>query len=156
MSFQRPCFPDRTAGRLRATGPAAVAKTSISSHPMFVTFGGKHHDHGAAFSTWSFETVRPVSLDVLQEIVRRNVPASVYRCKGIVHAADAPGVRTVLQVVGRRTEVSLAGAWGDEVPRTRIVAIGAPGEMETIDLDAMFERCLASAITPTAASQASS
>ena len=100
------------------------------------------HDHNATFSTWSFETDRPVALDVLQEIVRRKLPASVYRCKGIIQTAEAPGMRTILQVVGRRTEVSVAGAWGDEAPRTRIVAIGAPGAMDAAGLDALFERCL--------------
>ncbi len=107
---------------------------------------GHRHDHGNAFSTWSFETDRPVSLDALREIVRRELPASVYRCKGIIHAAEAPETRAVLQVVGRRTEVSFAGVWGDEVPRTRIVAIGAPGALDASALDTLFDRCLATAV----------
>jgi hypothetical protein len=45
--------------------------------------------------------------------------------------------------VGRRTEVTVAGAWGNEVPRTRIVAIGAIEALSRFDLDAMFESCLA-------------
>ena len=100
------------------------------------------HDHGASFSTWSFETDRPVVLDALQETVRRKLPASIYRCKGIIQTAEAPGVRTILQVVGRRTEISSAGAWGDEAPRTRIVAIGAPGAVDEVALNTLFERCL--------------
>jgi G3E family GTPase len=102
------------------------------------------HDHGAMFSTWSFETDRPISLEVLQEIVSRKLPASIYRCKGIIHTAEAPGIRTILQVVGRRMDVSLAGPWNDEVPRTRIVAIGAPGALDA-GLDTLFERCVVSA-----------
>ncbi len=101
------------------------------------------HDHGAAFSTWSFETDRPVVLDALQETVRRKLPASIYRCKGIIQTTETPELRTILQVVGRRTEISVAGAWGGEVPRTRIVAIGAPGAMDTAALDMLFELCLA-------------
>ena len=100
------------------------------------------HDHTAAFSTWSFETDRLVSLEALQETVRRKLPASIYRCKGIIQTAEAPGSRTILQVVGRRTEVSVAGNWGDEVPRTRIVAIGAPGTTDPADLNVLFGQCL--------------
>jgi G3E family GTPase len=107
---------------------------------------GHRHDHGAAFSTWSFETDRPVSLDALREIMRRELPAAIYRCKGIIHTAEAPETRAVLQVVGRRTEVSFAGVWGDEVPRTRIIAIGAPGALDATGLDKLFERCLVTAV----------
>jgi G3E family GTPase len=103
----------------------------------------RSHDPDATFSTWSFETDHPVSLYALQETVRRKLPASIYRCKGIVQTAEAPQDRTILQVVGRRTEVSIAGTWGNEVPRTRIVAIGARGALNVSDLDALFRRCLA-------------
>jgi G3E family GTPase len=106
------------------------------------------HDHGATFSTWSFETDRLVSLDALQETVRRKLPASIYRCKGIIQTAETPELRTVLQVVGRRTEVSVSGTWGDKVPRTRIVAIGAPGAIDAADLNALFGHCLCSEAPP--------
>jgi G3E family GTPase len=91
-------------------------------------------------------THRLVSLHALREIVRRELPASIYRCKGIIHTAEAPEIRTILQVVGRRTEVSFAGDWVNEVPRTRIVAIGAPGALDAAGLDTLFERCLVNAV----------
>jgi G3E family GTPase len=100
-------------------------------------------DHGALFSTWSFEADAPVSLEALREMVRRELPASIYRCKGIVHAAEAPDRRGVLQVVGRRSDVSFDGNWGAETPRTRIVAIGAQGAIDAVRLRSLFERCLA-------------
>ena len=40
-----------------------------------------HHDHGQSFSTWSYETDLPLSLDRLREVVSR-LPVAVYRCKG--------------------------------------------------------------------------
>ena len=55
------------------------------------------HDHGQAFRTWSYETDQPLSLETLQETVSK-LPASVYRCKGIVHTVDEPSRRTILQV----------------------------------------------------------
>lgn len=101
------------------------------------------HDHGSAFATWSFETTQPVYLGALKEMVRRELPASVFRCKGIVYAAEAPAKRAILQTVGRRTDVLFGDAWADIIPRTRIVAIGAPGALNASGLRTLFESCLA-------------
>ena len=51
------------------------------------------------FETWSYESDRPVKLEVLRKMVQRDLPVSVYRCKGIVFAADSPDKRFALQVV---------------------------------------------------------
>ncbi len=64
-----------------------------------------------------------MSLEQLRGVLTK-LPASVYRVKGIVYALEAPQRRAVLQVVGKRVDVALAGEWGSELPRTRIVAIG--------------------------------
>ncbi|WP_246697087.1 GTP-binding protein [Rhizobium sp. WYCCWR 11146] len=61
----------------------------------------------------------------------RKLPASVYRCKGIIHDAEAPGRRVTLQVVGKRA-YSAAGDRNGEEPRTCIVAIGAQGGVDTV------------------------
>jgi hypothetical protein len=50
----------------------------------------------------------------------------------------------VLQVVGRRIDITLEGPWGEQPPRTRIVAIGVPGKVAPEELRALFEACLAS------------
>ena len=101
-----------------------------------------HDDHGQAFSTWSYETEQPLSLEALRESASR-LPVNVYRCKGIVHSAEAPHRRAVLQVVGKRVDISLEDAWGDRRPRTRIVAIGAHRTLETDALRERFDRCKA-------------
>ncbi len=93
------------------------------------------------FETWSYESDRPVSLEVLRRMVKKELPASVYRCKGIVFAADSPGKRFALQVVGRRMEISELDEWGERTPRTQIVAIGAA--IDTQELDDKFDACLA-------------
>jgi G3E family GTPase len=82
-------------------------------------------------------------MDALRQMVRRELPASVYRCKGIVHTDEAPDRRTVLQVVGRRADVTLADRWGDQTPHTRIVAIGARHSLDADLLRGLFERCVA-------------
>ena len=101
-----------------------------------------HTDHGQAFSTWSYQTDQPLSLDALNEMVKKTLPGNIYRCKGVVCTTENPERRAVLQVVGRRADVTLGEAWGDTKPRTQIVAIGAPGSIDPEALTAQFEACL--------------
>lgn len=100
------------------------------------------HDHEsvAMFDTWSYESERPFSLAELEEMVRKQLPASVYRCKGIVYAAESPDMRLALQAVGRRTEITELGEWGERTRRTQLVAIGASFEAQS--LTARFDACL--------------
>lgn len=101
----------------------------------------RHHDHSKAFSTWSYETDQPLSLEALREAASK-LAVSVYRAKGVIYSADAPERRAVLQVVGRRVDISLEDAWGTRQPRTQIVAIGAYGAMDEEALHRKFEQCL--------------
>ena len=73
-------------------------------------------------------------------MVRKELPASVYRCKGIIFVADVPDKRIALQIVGRRTEISELDAWGTRTPRTQIVAIGTSITGE--DLTNSFDQCI--------------
>ncbi|TXG80481.1 MAG: GTP-binding protein [Thermomicrobiales bacterium] len=104
------------------------------------TIGHVHRDHGAAFSTWSYETDRPLSLKALRQAAAK-LPADIYRAKGVIYASDDLQHRTVLQIVGRRVDVSLAGDWDGRPRRTQIVAIGAPGAIVPAELQETFDRC---------------
>jgi G3E family GTPase len=99
-------------------------------------------DHSQTFSTWSYESDRPFSLEALREMVRKELPGSIYRCKGIVHIADSPEQRGVLQVVGRRSDVTLMGDWNGRKPKSHIVAIGAAEAFDAGQLQSQFEACL--------------
>ena len=104
---------------------------------------GHHHGHGALgsmFQTWSFESDRPFSLEALRQMVRRQLPASIYRCKGIVYAADHRDKRLTLQIVGRRTEIYELDEWGERTPRTQIVAIGS--SIDAQELNKKFGACI--------------
>lgn len=101
----------------------------------------RHPDHAQAFSTWSYETERPSSLEALRETAAK-LPANIYRAKGVIYAADAPERRVVLQVVGRRVDISLADEWGPRTPRTQVVAIGASGAIDGEGLQRAFEQCV--------------
>ncbi len=107
---------------------------------------GQEHRHSEVFSTWSYQTDQPLALEALRETMRK-LPGTVYRAKGIVYTTDAPHRRAVLQVVGRRVDISIQDEWGQRTPRTQIVAIGAPGAIDA----SLLEKTLASCISPTAA-----
>ena len=104
------------------------------------------HDHSEVFSTWSYETDQPLALEALRETMRR-LPVTVYRAKGVVYTTDAPERRAVLQVVGRRVDISLQDEWGQRAPRTQIVAIGAAGGIDT----SLLKKTVASCISASAA-----
>jgi len=90
----------------------------------------EHADHDHTFSTWSFETKRPLSLAALNEMIKKQLPGNIYRCKGVVYTAENRERRAVLQVVGRRADVALGKPWGETKPRTQTVAIDAPGSID--------------------------
>ena len=102
----------------------------------------EHTGHDHRFESWSYETDRPLSLDALR-MTAAKLPADIYRAKGVVAASEAPERRAVLQVVGKRVDVSFDGDWGGQAPRTRIVAIGAAGTIAPGELETHFAACLA-------------
>ncbi|PDT44092.1 cobalamin biosynthesis protein P47K, partial [Sinorhizobium fredii] len=97
------------------------------------------HDHSQAFGTWSYETDQPLSLEALRETARK-LPASIYRAKGVIYSSDAPTRRAVLQVVGKRVDLSLQDEWGGRAPRTQIVVIGAAGGIDGAILRDQFQK----------------
>jgi G3E family GTPase len=107
---------------------------------------GEHHDHDHStnFSTWSYETSRPLSLEALREAARK-LPGKIYRAKGVVYTSDAPNRRAVLQVVGRRVEISIQEEWDPRVPRTQIVVIGAARSIDTRLMEGIFTSCISTA-----------
>jgi G3E family GTPase len=99
-----------------------------------------HQHHTSTFSTWSFETDRPLSLDALRSAASK-LPANIYRAKGVVYSSDAPDRRAVLQVVGKRVDISLQDEWGERPLLTQIVAIGSPDGIDASALQDRFEQC---------------
>ncbi len=131
---------------LLSVGRFDPARFDGGGHEGFCTDPNCHHehhsrDHANAFSTWSYESDRPLSLQALRETAAK-LPANIYRAKGVIYAADEPQRRAVLQVVGRRVDISLEGGWNGRAPRTQIVAIGAPGAISQQALHDKFEQCL--------------
>jgi G3E family GTPase len=102
------------------------------------------HDHSKVFSTFSYQTDEPLALEALRETMRK-LPGTIYRAKGVVYSRDAPHRRVVVQMVGRRVDVSLQDDWGERVPHTQIVAIGAAGGIDASALQTTFASCVSAA-----------
>jgi len=137
------CHGDVPLEILLAVGrfdPVSVVGQLVSDAPANDHAHHHHADGGRKFETWSYESERPFSLAALEEAVRRQLPAAVYRCKGIIHVADAPDRRYALQAVGRRTEITDIGPRSEDVPASRIVAIGS--DIDPDALTRLFESCL--------------
>ena len=107
--------------------------------------GSKIDEHGALFSTQSYVGNRPLTRRSLERMIKRELPANVYRCKGFVHIADDPSNRYVLQVVGRRLSLVADRPWGTEDPCTRVVAIAHRSVLDPARLSALFDDCVEAA-----------
>jgi G3E family GTPase len=129
---------------VRAALNAQSAEQSCSGKHCREEIGGHNHpgqDHAKVFSTWSYQTDQPLTLEALRETLRK-LPGNVYRAKGVIYSTDVPGRRAVLQVVGRRVDISIQEEWGTREPCTRIVAIGAAGSLDVNLLEKTFASCI--------------
>jgi len=50
--------------------------------------------HEKTSSTWSYETETPLSLNSIHDAARK-LPATIYRCKGMIHSSEEPHRRAV-------------------------------------------------------------
>ena len=101
------------------------------------------HDHGSMFATASWTADTPLSRRALERMIKRELPGNVYRCKGFIRLADDPDHRYVLQVVGRRVELTRDRAWGDDEPLSRVVAIAHRSTIDAEQLQQLFDSCAA-------------
>jgi G3E family GTPase len=131
-------------------GPARAGLNAHAVEQSCIEPSGHHdndgHNHNGqdpsqVFSTWSYETDQPLALEPLRETLRK-LPGTVYRAKGVVYSTDSPQRRAVLQVVGRRVDISIQEEWGRRTPRTQIVAIGAAGSIDASLLEKTFASCI--------------
>ncbi|MCS6882808.1 MAG: GTP-binding protein [Oscillochloridaceae bacterium] len=101
-----------------------------------------HHDHSKDFDTWAYISDRPFALKPLRDVVL-NLPLGIFRAKGLIYLAEVPQRRAVLQAVGHRVTVALTEPWGEATPRTQLVFLSTPGDLDTAALQAAFDACLA-------------
>lgn len=106
----------------------------------------EHTDHTLVFSTWSWTTDQMLSLQALRRLFE-DLPYTIYRAKGVIHLYDMPDNMVILQMVGKRASLILAGEWGDQQPRTQIVMIASQGGLDVETLRVQLEGCIVSAET---------
>lgn len=99
-----------------------------------------HARSGPPVERWSHRTRGRFSIEALRGMVKRALPASVYRCKGIVFTVGS-GQPHALQIVGRRCDITPVDL-GAEAPddTSEIVAIGT--RIDRIELQRLFDGCL--------------
>nr|MBA3471167.1 GTP-binding protein [Herpetosiphonaceae bacterium] len=73
----------------------------------------------------------------------KDLPPTIFRAKGIVHLAEAPERRAIVQLSGKRASLLLAEAWGATPKRSQIVVIGAAAGFDPADLERRFTACVA-------------
>lgn len=119
--------------------PEAISIGSVESASVGIS--GQADVPSPTFARWSYRTAEPFSIDALQRMVQRHLPESVYRCKGVIYAADSPDSRLSLQVVGGRMQITDLDEWGERPRVSEIVAIGS--EIDGQHLDEIFRACRA-------------
>jgi G3E family GTPase len=136
---------------------ARILPTAHADAPLDVILGvggaassrDHDHDHGAhdiaRFTTLSYQSNCRLAYRKVQAAME-TLPPEVFRAKGTLYLADAPNLRFVAQMVGRRVRIDVDRPWGDQSPRTEIVVIGSPGSISGDDLIARFDACITDAI----------
>lgn len=134
---------------------ARIFATSHARVPLPLVLGMEHghlsgledltgvvHEHDHYFATWTWTEARPLSRAALEAALTTLSP-TLYRAKGFVYLAEAPGERHLLQMVGPRITLEPAGGWGLEAPLSALVFIGAPGAFAETSLPALLNDCVA-------------
>jgi len=105
----------------------------------------EHHEspnHAMVFSTWSWQSDKPVSFRALRALLD-DLPIAIYRGKGIFFFADDPDRRGLVHLVGKRISVAPGDPWENEVARSQFVLIGPHGALDRETLNQQMEACLA-------------
>jgi G3E family GTPase len=129
--------PERLAARsVRDVHVHAASDDNDSGH--------RHaHDHSTVFETWAYAVGEPLSYRALREAIEQ-LPATIYRAKGVLQLVEHPDHRAVLHVVGRRAMLSVGEPWGQDEPRqSRLVVIGEHGGVKPAELEPLFDACRA-------------
>ncbi len=90
------------------------------------TTDGSDVNHDDLFSSQSFTNDRPFDRARLLAVLDAR-PPEVWRVKGRVYLLDDPARPYLLQQVGSRRDLTPDGHWNEQLPGSRLVAIGLKG-----------------------------
>lgn len=94
-----------------------------------------------SFASWSYQSNLLLGRMRVWQVLN-DLPHGVIRAKGIFHFGEAPGYRTILQMVGRRVQVYKDAPWGDHPAQNQLVAIGAPDVISANELQQRLDACV--------------
>lgn len=132
---------------ISAYAPARLLdKTPVDVHihdanqPQQLALEHAHMDH-LIFDSWTWTTPQALSFKALEKTVKA-LPSTIFRAKGIIHLADSPDKRGILQMVGTRISLALGEAWKDQIPYTQLIVIGTSGGVDADALQRQFDGCI--------------
>ncbi|ANF57186.1 CobW family GTP-binding protein [Halotalea alkalilenta] len=102
---------------------------------------GHDHDHGHTdrFESWHWQTTGKIDEDKLRLAIKR-LPPDLLRAKGIFHTPSKPDGRLILQLVGKRSELTYEHS--DAPDRSAAVAIGVKGSFDPAVLEDILSSCI--------------
>lgn len=135
-----------TEQRLAALAPeAGIIRCTNAQVPLSVLLGraGSSAEGGtknlgasslmpradAAFESITIERSRPITTQRLHDVLSR-LPDRVYRVKGVLHLAERPDTRCILQMTGKRAAITIGEPWNGRPPRSQIVFVAATGALD--------------------------
>lgn len=135
----------RLVEAVRAEVPLEILLGATRSGPEIDWDSGASPGHSGQFRAWTYGTSGIFDPSALTEMLRRDLPGDVYRCKGFVEVTGSPPRRMLLQAVGRRSELTPVGPEGAGMNGSQIVVIGSK-TLDPNQLGQLFETCLATAL----------
>ena len=109
----------------------------------------EHTDHALSYSSYSWQHEEPLAFEAAYRTFQ-SLPASVFRCKGILYIREVPDKRVILQMTGKRVTLAKGEPWGETAPASQIVAIGAKDKTDAKELEERFKACLSDTASPSA------
>ena len=105
--------------------------------------GSGRYEHSAEFQTWTWESLRPVRYERIRDVLG-SLPEGVFRAKGFLQLAEAPGQRVVVHVVARRVTMQPFGSWNGEAPRSELVFLSLDPDLDSDLVNAELAGAVAS------------
>ena len=100
-------------------------------------------EHHADYQAMSWVCRQALDLDRLQALLAR-FPTGILRAKGVLFVSQAPDLRGVFHLVGKRAALSFEGNWRGK-PCSELVILGARGAFSENAMRSELQACLASA-----------
>ena len=102
----------------------------------------KHsHQHEHPFSTWQWTSDLPLSFPKLRLLIE-NLPATIYRLKGIAYVEEMPSHQVEVQVVGKRSNIGDTELWADNSRQSEVVMIASKNGIDQDAMQRAFDDCI--------------